>query len=135
MDELIEKERQKLMRWQQVKQNRESSFAQELNRFQHEIEARKSRLSRILGNELLAKQHFSANVSQMRERRGTNLSRHRDQRQADENERHDTAKKMQQESYAYVSDNEILRDQGVDRMSHKRAGEKQHRQRVKEQLS
>ena len=44
MPQLLDRERQKLAKWQRVKLNQESRFQQELDRFQKEIHNRRNRL-------------------------------------------------------------------------------------------
>ena len=77
MDELIDNERRKLYRWQRVKKNQESNFKRELNKFHTEIETRKSRLSRVLGKQLLNSRTSKFKFDALNATRSTSMTRYK----------------------------------------------------------
>lgn len=62
MKQLLDYEKQKLQKWQQVKENQSSKFKQDLQQFQTEIETRKTRLQRIMGSNAINKRIFNNKI-------------------------------------------------------------------------
>ena len=75
MDHVVDREQRKLMKWQQLKANQESTFRQDLDRFKVEIERRRSRLQRIMGGDLLKREKFQGKMKGFSDKRLQALER------------------------------------------------------------